>query len=68
MTGDDFLALAGKLLANSPNPSEAVCRTAISRAYYGAFHLGRAFLKELGVKFGRDHGRYCQILWTDALS
>lgn len=60
MTGDDFLSLAGKLLAGAANPSEAICRTVISRAYYGAFHLGRAYLTELGIKCGKEHGD----VWT----
>jgi hypothetical protein len=46
MDGNDFIALAGKLAAASAG-DEATCRTAISRAY-GAFHVARAFLVELG--------------------
>jgi uncharacterized protein (UPF0332 family) len=47
MTGLDFIALAGKLAA-SPNADGATVRTAVSRAYYGAFHLTKAFLRDLG--------------------
>jgi uncharacterized protein (UPF0332 family) len=47
MDGNDFIALAGKLVA--PHAAdEAACRTAISRAYYGAFHIARSFLVEVG--------------------
>jgi uncharacterized protein (UPF0332 family) len=49
MDGNDFIALAGKLAA-APDPDEATCRTAISRAYYGAFHVAHSFLVELGFE------------------
>lgn len=44
MTGHDFIALAGRLAASN---DEAALRSAVSRAYYGAFHLAIAFLAEL---------------------
>jgi uncharacterized protein (UPF0332 family) len=47
MDGNDFIALAGKLAA-APTADEAACRTAISRAYYGAFHVARALLVDFG--------------------
>jgi uncharacterized protein (UPF0332 family) len=47
MDGSDYIRLAGKLAA-SPSADEASYRTAISRAYYGAFHLARDFLVDLG--------------------
>jgi len=47
MDGREFLAVAGKLAA-SPHADEATYRTAVSRAYYGAFHVAREFLVELG--------------------
>jgi hypothetical protein len=47
MDGNDFIALAGKL-AVAPAAGEATYRTVVSRAYYGAFHLARSFLVELG--------------------
>ena len=53
--GEDFIALAAKLAAN-PSADEATCRTAISRAYYGAFHLARGFVESLGLKVSRNHG------------
>jgi hypothetical protein len=48
MTGDDFLKLAIDLFAKSRSPSEALCRTIVSRAYYGAFHVARSYLTGLG--------------------
>jgi uncharacterized protein (UPF0332 family) len=47
MTGDQFIAVAGKIAATYSDP--ASCRTAIGRAYYGAFHLATVFLKGIGV-------------------
>lgn len=39
MTSDDFVAVAAQLAVTSQwGPSEARYRSAISRAYYGAFH------------------------------
>lgn len=47
MNADDFLSLAGKLAA-STDAGEATYRSAVSRAYYGAFHLAKSLLGELG--------------------
>jgi uncharacterized protein (UPF0332 family) len=49
MDGTAFIALAGKLAA-VPAADEANYRTAVGRAYFGAFHLARTFLVELGFK------------------
>lgn len=49
MDGKDFIALAGKLAAAAA-ADEATYRTAVSRAYYGAFHVARSFLVELGFE------------------
>jgi uncharacterized protein (UPF0332 family) len=49
MDGNDFIALAGKLAA-MPSADEATYRTAVSRAYYGALHIGRSLLVELGFE------------------
>lgn len=48
MTGDEFIEIAGKIAATGRNA--ASIRTAISRAYYGAFHLAKAFLDVIGVQ------------------
>jgi hypothetical protein len=61
ITGAHFLALAGKWAAN-PAADEATCRSAISRAYYGAFHLAVDYLVSLGQKLGRNHGEVHQSL------
>lgn len=44
----DFIALAIRL-SNSQN--EADLRSAVSRAYYGAFHIARQFLVDCGLRF-----------------
>lgn len=46
MHGIEFIQLAGWLAATRPN--EPALRTAVSRAYYGAFHLTKQFLDDLG--------------------
>jgi uncharacterized protein (UPF0332 family) len=65
MTGDDFLRVAGELfaplLAGKRPVDEALCRTVIGRAYYGAFHLAKAYLDQLGVKTG-THGKPASFL------
>jgi hypothetical protein len=45
MTGHDFLSLANRLAAAA---TEADWRTAISRAYYAAFHVARQVVIDLG--------------------
>jgi uncharacterized protein (UPF0332 family) len=47
MTGADFIQLAGRLAAR-PNEHAAAYRTAVSRAYYGAFHLAQSLLVRWG--------------------
>lgn len=47
MDGEEFMLLAGKLAAGAA-ADEASMRTAVSRAYYGAFHLARRFLEDIG--------------------
>ena len=46
----DFISLAIKL-SNSRQESEL--RTAVGRAYYGAFHAARELLEECGIRFPR---------------
>jgi uncharacterized protein (UPF0332 family) len=50
MTGHDFVLLAKPLAAGS---AEAEWRTAVSRAYYGAFHVARQMMTELGFAVAR---------------
>jgi uncharacterized protein (UPF0332 family) len=46
MTGRDFVACAERFAQSS---MEAELRSAVSRAYYGAFHEARALLRNCGV-------------------
>jgi uncharacterized protein (UPF0332 family) len=48
MNPADFISLAIKL-SNSQQESEL--RTAVSRAYYGAFHSARELLEDCGIRF-----------------
>jgi len=45
--GRDFLTLAATLATGT---SEAAWRSAVSRAYYAAFHVARELLEELGFR------------------
>ncbi len=54
MTPEDFIRFAGLLVAKFP-ADEAAVRTAVSRAYYGAFHLAVELLHELSIS-QLDHG------------
>ena len=48
----DFISLAGRLAATA-DADEAAYRTAVSRAYYGVFHLAASLLAELGFSAPR---------------
>jgi uncharacterized protein (UPF0332 family) len=50
MNARDFLVLANTLLAES---TEAAWRSAISRAYYAAFHVARLLFRDLGFRTPR---------------
>lgn len=52
ITGEMLIKLANRWSALTANSGggEDVWRTAIGRAYYGAFHVGVAFLKSLGIR------------------
>jgi uncharacterized protein (UPF0332 family) len=50
MTGDDFIALASRLLLSNIGDPEARYRSAVSRAYYGAYHLAIEFLSGIGFR------------------
>jgi uncharacterized protein (UPF0332 family) len=47
MDAKDFITFAGQL-AVQRNPTASQCRSAVSRAYYGAFHITAEFLADLG--------------------
>lgn len=48
MDPSEFLSLAIRL---SASPHEADLRSAVSRAYYGAFHIARGFIEDCGIRF-----------------
>lgn len=54
MKGGEFIAFAAKILLL--HREEASCRSAISRAYYGAFHLAQSFLDDLDLVSDSNHG------------
>ncbi|HUY33128.1 MAG TPA: hypothetical protein VMV69_10130 [Pirellulales bacterium] len=60
ITGDEFISLAGKL-ASRPDADEATNRTAVSRAYYGAFHLAKALLDEMGFPAPSNPGGHAFV-------
>src|SRR5205823_8093654 len=51
MTGRDFLAVAIRLAAGA---EEGDWRSAVSRAYYAAFHMARSHLTDLGFSVPRE--------------
>ena len=55
----DFLELAEDLAARHDN--EAAARTAISRAYYAAFHAGRDYLARVGIPLDRSRNAHSQV-------
>ena len=58
MNGDDFINLAGKLATSR---DEASLRSAVSRAYYGAFHLVLAFLEDIERTVPRNANAHVQV-------
>lgn len=62
--GQEFLDVAGHL--QQADSREAFRRSAISRAYYAAFHLARAYCRERGwiaeSGSGSDHRKLAGIL------
>jgi uncharacterized protein (UPF0332 family) len=56
MTGDDLIFLASQLIAQAQyGHAGARYRSAVSRAYYGAFHLVIDFLREFDVEIVKNH-------------
>lgn len=63
MRGEEFVEIAGKIA--SLDLGSAGARTAVSRAYYGAFHLAQQMIVELTgihLKSGSAHGIVPQCL------
>jgi uncharacterized protein (UPF0332 family) len=59
MTGDDFITLAGWIVASGADAAR--CRSAISRAYYGAFHLALDFIEDIGCTVHRNASAHIQV-------
>lgn len=55
MNGSEFISLAGTLAASATPNAEARYRTAVSRAYYGAYHVAIEVLEELGALVRANH-------------
>lgn len=55
----DFLAQAKRLAAGAAPPAD--CRTAISRAYYAAFNVGAAHLRDFGFPVGRGAAAHGEV-------
>jgi len=58
MEGKDFFELAQKLVQMR---SEPALRSAISRAYYAAYHCCLQLLRALGFQFGKDSSAHEKI-------
>ena len=54
ITGHALIDYAGKIAVRDA-ASEAGQRAAVSRAYYGAFHVSREFLRSVGVAVAVKH-------------
>jgi len=62
MSGDEFISLASNLSVNPRlGTSEARFRSAVSRAYYGAYHLALDMFAELNVRIPRNHSGHYEI-------
>lgn len=59
ITGEDFLILAEAWISAA---TEAEWRSAVSRAYYAAFHVGRQLLRGLGFQVPRGDRAHA-YLW-----
>ena len=67
MSGEEYIALAGRLVASTAlgNP-EGRLRTAASRAYYGAYHLAVAALTTRGFRVKQNaygHQEVYNLFW-----
>ncbi len=58
MTGDEFVACADRLARSS---AEADLRSAVSRAYFGAFHAARSLLQESGVRLPKTEQVHVKV-------
>lgn len=60
MNAHEFISVATQLLAGE---AEGRLRSAVSRAYYGAFHVARQFLFECGVMVPIDFAAHRNVGW-----
>jgi uncharacterized protein (UPF0332 family) len=60
MTGRDFVACAERFAQSSV---EADLRSAVSRAYYGAFHEARALLRDSGVLLPKTEQVHTKVVY-----
>ena len=60
MNGEQFLTLAAELISG---PTEAHYRSAVSRAYYGAFHIARRLLEDVGVHLPRGEQVHAKAIY-----
>lgn len=65
MTANDFISVATQLLAGD---GEGRFRSAVSRGYYGAFHIARQFLFDCGVLVPIDLAVHRNVRWCLANS
>ena len=67
MSGEEYIALAGRLVTSTALGSpEARFPTAASRAYYGAYHLAVAVLTTWGLKVKQNaygHQEVYNLFW-----
>ena len=72
MSGEEYIALAGRLVASTALGSpEARFRTAASRAYYGAYHLAVAVLTTWGLRVKQNaygHQEVYNLFWGSGQS
>src|SRR5688572_33207692 len=62
MTPDDLIQLAGNLAVNPHfGAGEARFRSAVSRAYYGAYHLAANLLQDFQISVRRNHTGHNQV-------
>ncbi len=60
MIGEELLTVAAELAAGA---SKAHHRRAVSRAYYGAFHVARRVLQELGVRLPKGEQVHAKAVY-----
>jgi uncharacterized protein (UPF0332 family) len=58
MTGDEFVVCAERLARSS---AEADLRSAVSRAYFGAFHAARSLLQDSGVRLPKTEQVHVKV-------